>query len=67
MAGYPGTTGDNNLADELAGHASKNHNDSMAKYAQEAVKRNDEYRKLVHWIHKQMLRVTNRAAIARTN
>ena len=50
----------NDLADELAGHASQNHNESMAKYAQETVKRNDEYRKLVHWIHKHMLRVTNR-------
>ena len=52
----------NHLADELAGHASQNHNESMAKYAQETVKRNDEYRKLVHWIHKHMLRVTNRLA-----
>ena len=42
----------NDLADELAGHASQ--------YAQETVKRNDEYRKLVHRIHKHMLRVTNR-------
>ena len=53
----------NDLADELAGHASQNHNDSMAMYPQETVKRNDEYRKLVHQIHKHMLRVTNRSRL----
>ena len=50
----------NAIADELAGYASQNHNQSMAKYAQETVRRYDECRKLVHPIHKYMLRVTNR-------
>ena len=50
----------NAIADELAGYASQNHNESMATYAQETVRRYDQYRKLVHRIHKHMLRVINR-------
>ena len=50
----------NAVADELARYASQNHNEGMAMYAQETVRRNDKYRKLVHRIHKHMLRVINR-------
>ena len=46
----------NAIADELAGYASQNHNESMAMYAQETVRTYDEHRKLVHRIHKRMLR-----------
>ena len=50
----------NAFAYELAGYASQNHIENMATYAHETVRRCDEYRKLVHRIHKHMLRVTNR-------